>query len=126
MPGAYILAVWLSGDPIAMASTDEELVARSRGGDLDSFNQLVVRWERPIYALAYRTIGREEDARDVCQETFLRAFRALKGFKGEAKFSSWRERIALNLCRDGIRLQRRAPVVQMPEGVEPTELAAER
>ena len=41
-----------------MASTDEELVARSQGGDLESFNQLVVRWERQIYALAYRTIGR--------------------------------------------------------------------
>src|SRR4029078_12450047 len=89
--------------PIAMASTDEELVARSRGGDLDSFNQLVVRWERPSYALPYRTIGREEDARDVAQETFLRAFRALKGFKGEAKFSSWLYRIALNLCRDWVR-----------------------
>ena len=76
-----------------MASTDEELVARSWTGDLDSFNQLVLRWERPIYALAYRTIGREEDARDVCQETFLRAFRALGGFKGEAKFSSWLYRI---------------------------------
>jgi RNA polymerase sigma-70 factor (ECF subfamily) len=65
-----------------MSSTDEELVARSQGGDMDSFNQLVMRWERPIYALAYRTIGREEDARDVCQETFLRAFRALKGSRG--------------------------------------------
>src|SRR5215470_5432834 len=109
-----------------MTWTDEELVARSIGGDSESFNQLVLRWERPIYALAYRTIGREEDARDVCQETFLRAFRALPGFKGEAKFSSWLYRIALNLCRDWIRRQRRAPVVQMPEGVEPTELAAER
>ena len=88
--------------------TDEELVARSRGGDLDSFNQLVLRWERPIYALAYRIIGREEDARDVCQETFLRAFRALGGFKGEAKFSSWLYRITLNLCRDWIRRERRA------------------
>ena len=65
-----------------MTSTDEELVARSIGGDADSFNQLILRWERPIYALAYRTIGREEDARDVCQETFLRAFRALPGFRG--------------------------------------------
>ena len=66
-----------------MASSDEELVTLSQEGDLDSFNQLVVRWERPIYALAYRVIGREEDARDVAQETFLRAFRALKGFKGD-------------------------------------------
>ena len=109
-----------------MTSTDEELVARSKGGDADSFNQLILRWERPIYALAYRVIGREEDARDVCQETFLRAFRALPGFKGEAKFSSWVYRIALNLCRDWMRKQRRAPTMQMPEGVDPIEMASER
>jgi len=107
-----------------MTSTDEELVARSIGGDSDSFNELVLRWERPIYALAYRTIGREEDARDVCQETFLRAFRALPGFRGQAKFSSWLYRIALNLCRDWIRRERRAPIVQPPEDVDVMELAA--
>ena len=110
----------------AMTWTDEDLVARSRGGDVDSFNQLILRWERPIYALAYRVIGREEDARDVCQETFLRAFRALPGFKGQAKFSSWLYRIALNLCRDWIRRQRRAPLVTAPEGVDPLDLAADR
>jgi len=108
-----------------MAWSDEELVARSIGGDLDSFNQLVLRWERPIFALAYRVIGREEDARDVCQETFLRAFRALPGFKGQAKFSSWLYRIALNLCRDWIRRQRRAPVMQAPEGVDLVDLVSE-
>jgi RNA polymerase sigma-70 factor (ECF subfamily) len=105
--------------------SDEELVARSRGGDLDSFNQLVLRWERPIYALAYRVIGREEDARDVAQETFLRAFRALSGFKGQAKFSSWLYRITLNLCRDWIRRERRTPIAQTPEGVDIIELAGE-
>ncbi|HEY3886593.1 MAG TPA: sigma-70 family RNA polymerase sigma factor [Vicinamibacterales bacterium] len=109
-----------------VASTDEELVARSRGGDLDSFNQLVLRWERPIYALAYRVIGREEDARDVCQETFLRAFRALGGFKGQAKFSSWIYRITLNLCRDWIRRERRQPVAQAPEGIDIVELASQK
>src|SRR5882757_8290311 len=103
---------------------DEELVAKSVGGDADSFNELVLRWERPIYALAYRTIGREEDARDVCQETFLRAFRALPGFRGQAKFSSWLYRIALNLCRDWIRRERRAPVVQAPEDMDLMDLAA--
>ena len=106
-------------------SSDEELVARSMGGDLDSFNQLVLRWERPIYALAYRVIGREEDARDVAQETFLRAFRALSGFKGQAKFSSWLYRITLNLCRDWIRKERRTPVSQAPEGIDIIELAGE-
>jgi RNA polymerase sigma-70 factor, ECF subfamily len=109
-----------------MAWTDEELVARSIGGDVDSFNQLILRWERPIFALAYRVIGREEDARDVCQETFLRAFRALRGFKGQAKFSSWLYRIALNLCRDWIRRERRAPIAQAPEGVDLLDLAAEQ
>ena len=109
-----------------MTSTDEELVARSIGGDSESFNELILRWERPIYALAYRTIGREEDARDVCQETFLRAFRALKGFKGQAKFSSWLYRITLNLCRDWIRRERRQPIAQAPEGVDLIDLASEQ
>jgi RNA polymerase sigma-70 factor (ECF subfamily) len=95
-------------------------------GDVDSFNQLILRWERPIYALAYRTIGREEEARDIVQDTFLRAYRALPGFKGQAKFSSWLYRIALNLCRDWIRKQRRTPTVQTPEGVDLIELASEQ
>ena len=109
-----------------MTWTDEELVARSKTGDTESFNQLVKRWERPIFALAYRTLGREEDARDVTQETFLRAFRALSGFKGDAKFSSWLYRIALNLCRDWMRKERRAPLVAVPEGVEVEQLAADQ
>ena len=107
-----------------MPWTDEELVARSISGDNESFDELILRWERPIYALAYRTIGREEDARDVCQETFLRAFRALPRFRGQAKFSSWLYRIALNLCRDWLRRERRTPVVQPPEELDVMELAA--
>ena len=109
-----------------MTWTDEELVARSKTGDTESFNQLVKRWERPIFALAYRTLGREEDARDVTQETFLRAFRALSGFKGDAKFSSWLYRIALNLCRDWMRKERRAPLVAVPEGVDVEQLVADQ
>ena len=109
-----------------MTRTDEELVALSIGGDVESFNQLVVRWERPIYALAYRVIGREEEARDVVQETFLRAFRGIGNFRGQAKFSSWVYRIALNLCRDWIRRERRTPILPAPEGVDVIELAAEQ
>jgi RNA polymerase sigma-70 factor, ECF subfamily len=109
---------------LRMTWTDEELVARSIGGDANSFNELIKRWERPIYALAYRQIGREEDARDVCQETFLRAYRALNGFRGQAKFSSWLYRIALNLCRDWLRRERRTPVVTVSEDVDLIELAS--
>ena len=106
-----------------MTRSDEELVTRAQSGDQESFNQLVSRWERPIYALAYRTLGREDDARDVVQDAFLRAYRGLRSFKGEAKFSSWLYRITLNLCRDWIRRERRAPVVQVPEGTDPVDLA---
>jgi RNA polymerase sigma-70 factor (ECF subfamily) len=109
-----------------MTSTDEELVARCIEGDTESFDQLVLRWERQIYALAYRVLGREEDARDVCQEAFLRAFRGLGAFKGQAKFSSWLYRIALNLCRDAIRRDRRTPLVAVPEGIDPADLIAKQ
>jgi RNA polymerase sigma-70 factor, ECF subfamily len=109
-----------------MTRTDEELVALSMRGDTESFNQLILRWERPIYALAYRVLGREEEARDIVQETFLRAFRSISRFRGQAKFSSWIYRIALNLCRDWIRRERRAPILATPEGVDIVEMAAER
>src|SRR6188768_3491859 len=112
-----------AGRPEGMTRTDEELVALATAGDLDCFNQLVARWERPIYALAYRTLGREEDARDVVQEAFLRAYRGLRGFRGEAKFSSWLYRITLNLCRDWMRRERRALLVALPEGTDPVDLA---
>lgn len=101
--------------------TDEELVALASAGDTTAFNQLVGRWERTILGLAYRVLGREEDARDICQEAFLRAYRGLGNFKGQAKFSSWLYRIALNLCRDWLRRQRRRGEGQPPEGMELTE-----
>ena len=108
-----------------MTRTDEELVALSIEGDVESFNQLVVRWERPIYALAYRVLGREEEARDIVQETFLRAFRGIGNFRGQAKFSSWVYRIALNLCRDWIRRKKRSPIATLPEDVELEDLASD-
>ncbi len=74
--------------------------------------------------LAYRVLGREEDARDVCQEAFLRAFRALKGFRAQAKFSSWLYRITLNLCRDWIRRERRNPLNQSTEVIDLVDGAA--
>ena len=123
MTSAAVSMTWSQSGALSSLD-DDELVTRSRSGDTESFNQLVRRWERPIFALAYRTLGREEDARDVTQETFLRAFRALPGFKGDAKFSSWLYRIALNLCRDWMRRDRRAPIVAVPEGVDVQELAA--
>jgi len=88
-------------------TSDENIVERGLTGDADAFGELVRRWERRIFALAYGMLGREEDARDATQETFIAAFRNLRGFRGEAKVSSWLHRIAVNQC---ITRQRRAKV----------------
>jgi RNA polymerase sigma-70 factor (ECF subfamily) len=88
-------------------TTDEQMVERALSGDPEAFGEIVRRWERRIFALAFGMLGREDDARDATQETFLAAFRNLRGFRGEAKVSSWLHRIAVNQC---ITRQRRAKV----------------
>jgi RNA polymerase sigma-70 factor (ECF subfamily) len=101
-------------------TTDEQLVERALAGDGDAFGEVVRRWERRIYALAYGILGSVEEARDASQETFIAAYRNLQGFRGEAKVSSWLHRIAVNQC---ISRQRRARV--RPEtGLDDLEGAA--
>ena len=87
--------------------SDEIIVERALTGDAEAFGEIVRRWERRIFALTYGMLGREEDARDATQETFLAAFRNLRGFRGEAKVSSWLHRIAVNQC---ISRQRRSKI----------------
>lgn len=89
------------------ATSDEQIVERALTGDGEAFGEIVQRWERRIFALAYGMLGREDDARDATQETFLAAFRNLRAFRGDAKVSSWLHRIAVNQC---ITRQRRARV----------------
>ena len=86
-----------------MEISDDQIIERTLAGETDAFSMLVRRWERPIYGLSLRMLGRDEDARDVCQETFLAAFRNLRKFRGEAKFSSWIYRIAINACHSRLR-----------------------
>ena len=88
-------------------TNDETIVERALAGDPEAFGEIVRRWERRIFALSYGMLGREDEARDATQETFLAAFRNLRGFRGEAKVSSWLHRIAVNQC---ITRQRRAKV----------------
>jgi RNA polymerase sigma-70 factor (ECF subfamily) len=83
--------------------TDNQLIDRALGGETDAFGTLVRRWERPIYGLTLRMLGHTEDARDATQETFISAYTNLKSFRGDAKFSSWLYRIALNVCHSRLR-----------------------
>jgi RNA polymerase sigma-70 factor (ECF subfamily) len=74
----------------------EGLVVAARGGDQDAFEQLVKATYGDTYTLAYRLTGDEEDARDVVQESYLRAFKGLKRFRGDAQFTTWLYRITAN------------------------------
>lgn len=111
-------------------NVDEELAARAVRGDKEAFAELVRRYEKPIFALAYRMVGSREDAKDLTQESFLKAYRALAGFKENARFSPWLYAIANNLCIDFLRRKSRRALSldepypdggerQLPGGVEP-------
>src|SRR5215471_1837374 len=84
-------------------SEDAAAVARARGGDEDAFRLLVERHSRSIYRLAYRMTGRQEDAEDVVQETFIRAYRQLGRFEARSNFGTWLYRIGFNCAIDYLR-----------------------
>ncbi len=78
--------------------TDEKLVELAVSKNSEAFGEIVKRWERKIFALCFGMLGREDDARDAAQETFIAAYRNLANFRGDAKVSSWLHRIAVNQC----------------------------
>jgi RNA polymerase sigma-70 factor (ECF subfamily) len=105
-----------------------ELVAAARDGDQRAFDDLVRATYADTYTLAYRLTGDEEDARDVAQEAYLRAYRGLKRFRGDAQFSTWMYRITANCAATqlGRRTRHRheeldddTPVVDVRPDVDP-------
>jgi len=89
---------------------DTQLVELARSGDSDAITELYRRHERRVYNLALRTLGNPWDAADVAQETFIKAFRNLDSFKGEARFGTWLHRIAVNAAYDYLRRHRPEPM----------------
>jgi len=97
------------GDP---GARDEDLVRRFLSGDRAAFAALVERHERRVYNLALRMTGQHEDARDATQDAFLTVLRKLSTFRGEAAFSTWLHRVAVNACYDLLRKRRRGPLLE--------------
>ncbi|MFQ5744482.1 MAG: RNA polymerase sigma factor [Acidobacteriota bacterium] len=98
-----------------VALSDEQLVALTVKGEVSAFNDLVARWEGSLFSFVYRYLGDAEEAKDICQEAFVRAYTHLDGFRGQAKFSSWLYQIALNLCRSKLRRQKAHPTVSIDD-----------
>src|ERR1700704_5224451 len=97
---------------------DAAAVARAKAGDKDTFRLLVERHSQLIFRLAFRMMENEQDAEEVVQETFLRAYRALDGFESRANFGTWIYRIALNRCYDLLAQRKSRPMMQTQEDPE--------
>lgn len=88
---------------------EKHCIERVLKGDANAFEHLVHAYEKTVYNLALRTLGNREDAEDVTQEAFLKAYRSLDSFRGDSKFSVWLYRIVSNLCLDLLRSRQRKP-----------------
>lgn len=97
---------------------DLELVRRARQGDREAFRQIVEGHKQKVYALAYGLTGQAEDAEDAVQEVFLKAYKSLDRFRGDARLGSWLYRITVNVCSDQRRRRRPLALVAMGQDEE--------
>ena len=95
------------------SETDEGLVRRFKDGSAEAFEILVQRHGTRVYNLCLRILGDAEEAADASQDTFLAALRKLSSFRGDAAFTTWLHRVAVNACYDSLRRKRRRPMLQI-------------
>lgn len=111
----------------ALSAADEDiaLVARAQTGDTGAFEELVRRYRNEVYALSYHFLRNREEAWDVSQEAFIKAYRSLKSFRGEAGFKTWLMRITANHCKDFIKKRKlsTAPLETALPGEAPSGMA---
>lgn len=101
----------------AEQADDAQLVRLAQAGSREAFDLIVRRHQRRVYQLCYRFVGSHEDAADLAQDVFVRAYRALKGFKAQSAFSTWLYRIGVNLCLN--RKALKTPRLEPLRAVEP-------
>jgi len=86
-----------------LSDDDSALVSDARNGDMGAFEKLVAKYEGKVFGIAFQMLASRDDARDAAQEAFIKAWRSLRGFRGDSKFTTWLYRIANNVCLDFLR-----------------------
>src|SRR5579862_1634729 len=107
--------------PVPSSFDEGELVAKAKAGDIQAFTDLVNRYERKIYRLAKHITQNDEDAEDVLQDAFLKAYEHLDSFQGNSKFYTWSVRIAVNEALMRLRKRRSDRTVPLDEPVDTDE-----
>ncbi|MHB8202597.1 MAG: sigma-70 family RNA polymerase sigma factor [Desulfomonilaceae bacterium] len=102
-----IASVSLVGSSTANNDDDEEVVKRCAGGDREAFNDLVLKYQKKVFSVAYRFVGDPEEANDLAQEIFTAAYQNLKSFRGDSKFSTWLFQIATNRGKNRFKYLKR-------------------
>jgi len=97
-------------------SMEKALVDKSIRGDVEAFETLIRSHQKKVYNIALRMTKNPDDAQELSQDTFVRAFTAVRKFRGDSSFSTWLYRIAMNVCTDFLRKRGKAVVVSMEQG----------
>ncbi len=109
-----------------MHPEEERLLQLSRSGDTEAFGQLIAIYEGRVYRTAYMLTGRRDDALDVAQEAFLKAFRNIRAFRGDCAFSTWLHRITINAARNYLRSAKSGKTIPESEALTETRLWDEK
>lgn len=100
----------------ALREDDRETIAACQRGEREAFDRLVVRYQRDVYRVCYRYVNNHDDANDMAQEVFLKAYKAIGRFRGDSAFSTWLYRIAVNTCLNH-RAARRPPPEEITDAL---------
>lgn len=101
-----------------MSDNEKELVNKARDGDIEAFEFLIHEYQKKVFNIAYRMIGNYDDASELAQEVFIKAYKSIRNFKGDSSFSTWIYKVTTNVCLDEIRKRKNKKVISLDEEIE--------
>ncbi|HHV28550.1 RNA polymerase sigma factor [Acetivibrio mesophilus] len=97
---------------------EKELIGKAKQGDVEAFEKLIEGCQKKVFNIAFRMLGNFDDASELSQEVFLKAYKSIKNFKGDSLFNTWIYKVTTNACLDEIRKRKNKKVVSLDEDIE--------